>query len=159
MYLWSLVVSFWLVFSFVLGIIFWRFGQTSCVLSSTNHTRTWYCGWSMCSTVDYDCHDTTMFWDKGGTSLKNIFNEIHFRMIRCLIVLVPVYFAFTEFISTSNSNLSECLHLGFHHSSWWIFSLQNWMGWIWSPEWVISLFFLLPVSLVFVKNIFLKVNV
>ncbi|KAG7580551.1 Papain-like cysteine peptidase superfamily [Arabidopsis suecica] len=26
------------------GIFFWRFGQTSCVLSSTNYAWVWYCG-------------------------------------------------------------------------------------------------------------------
>jgi len=70
MYLWSFVDLILTGVSFVLGIFFWWFGQSSCVLSSTNYTRGWYCGWSMCCTFDYDCHDTTMFWDKGGTLLK-----------------------------------------------------------------------------------------
>lgn len=52
------------------------------------------------------------------------------RLLDSLTVFVLVICFLTELIGTSNCNISECLHIGFHHSSWWIFSFQDWLGWI-----------------------------
>jgi len=128
-----------ILFLLIAGLVFrWR-GQPTFIFGSTYLTRSWNCGWSMCSCINSSCYPTPVPWNQGGmTSQIKYLHKHHFSFLFYLSIFPNINVS--EFNGTIHCDNSKRLCHAFHHFSWWISRLQVWMGWIWTLQRVMGVF-------------------
>lgn len=125
----------------ILGLVFWWRGKPTFVFGSTHVTRSWNCGWSMCSCIDSSCYLTPMPWNQGGMAFQ--IKYVHKQQFSfCFVFHLPILYNInvSEFNGTIYCDNSKCWCHASHHFSWWISRFQVWMGWIWTLQRVMGVF-------------------
>lgn len=121
----------------IAGLVFWWRGQPTFFFGSTYLTRSWNCGWSMCSCINSSCDPTSVPWNQGGKTSQIKYRLKHHFFFTYLFCLTLMFQSSTAQSIVTTVNV--CVMLFIILGGGYLGFKSGWVGYELSTRWWVCL--------------------